>query len=80
MRLDDTPFFWCGQKMSYCRCSRNAIDENMGVVKGVCVFKCWLFDKPYMDMYLMSGGTHRMGVFVFEICQMTAVRIPIFVG
>lgn len=76
----DMSLAWCEQELSYCYRLRGSIDANIEVAKGDPALQCWLFDKPYTDMYLMCGGTHWKRGLKFALCQRTAVRNPIFVG
>lgn len=66
--------------MPCCRRLRDALDADMEVTEGAPDLQCWFFNKPYTDLYLMHGGTHKTRASKFEIRQRTAVRNPVFVG
>lgn len=68
------------QKLTYCRPRRDAIDANVKVAEGDLELKCWFFEKPYSNMYLMGGDTHRKRALEFEIRHRASVPSPIFVG
>lgn len=73
-------FVWCEEKFLYCRRLQNAIDASLALAEGDPKLKCWIFDKPYNNMYLVCGDTHKTRVLELEICEKTAGRNPIFVG
>lgn len=78
MRFADLLFARCEQEFSYCRRLRDTTDANADVVARGHGLRCWFFDKPYPDMYLIRGGTHQTKVLEPKICQKTAVRNSIF--
>lgn len=77
MRFADMSFGRCEQELSYCLRLRDAFDANVEVVTGVVKLKCWFFDMPYTDIYLMRGGTYRTKVLDFETREKATVRKPV---
>lgn len=67
------------QEMPYCRRLQDAIDARMEVAEDDPRLQRWFFDKPYMNLYLVHGGTHRTKALKIEVCQRTAVHNPMFV-
>lgn len=64
--------------MSFCRKLQNAIDANMELTKEDREVRCWFFDKPLPDTYLMRSEMHLTRARKVKICQRKTVRYPIF--
>lgn len=72
-------FVRCEQELCYCRKLQEAIDANMELAERYPELKCWCYDKPYTNTYLMRGRTLRTRALMLEICQKEAVRSLVFV-
>lgn len=69
----------CEQELSYFRRFRGAINSKRKAAVGDPELQWWFSDKPYTNMYLMRGDSHRTRAPEFETYQRTAVHNPIFV-
>lgn len=65
----DMPFGRYELELSYYRWMRDVVTANMEVAKNDPGSECWLFDKPYLNMYLMGCRTQRAMALVLETCQ-----------
>lgn len=74
------PFVRCVWEFSDCRQLRDATNTTMEVAEKYLKLQCRFFEKPYTNMNLMRGETHRTRTLEHEIRQRMSVRYPIFLG
>lgn len=68
------------QELPYCCRWQDAIDAIMEVAERGPELRCWYFDKPYTNIYLVRGWKHWLRALEPETRPRTAVRSSISMG